>query len=373
MNYSSIKQKKQYYCIKFGMLKRRINPHNFPSIFKVLDIFKKPSAVYSLAIITIFMMLCIILSKIDLLNPKIIAFNEVKEIQAQLLAASSIIVSLLIAYVISKYFDIQNFRKTELNKFIKLQNRLVQYLNVFYHLGDQLERKYHLKPKYPLDHKKALRDEEYCYNPANRTEKPDACIFTSTLREAGSQSSFFDNYEINRKIMPKGYLKKLESCLSYLSGVLDREKYYKFVLEDLGINEIFWHSDCFSIIKIAENTLFIEKMSLGISPKDERSDWENLEFWRNRIDEAHIILIKMLKLSNYLHDYRANLIRRLLLPLVIISIFGIILPLILLSIQFNEDFEYYLTYMSIAGFLIFFIYIISCVYSELTSVDIQRL
>jgi hypothetical protein len=81
----------------------------------------------------------------------------------------------------------------------------------------------------------------------------------------------------------------------------------------------------------------------------------------------------MLKLTDFLHDYKANLIRKLLRPLVFISIFGIILPLLLLSVQFNEDFEYYLTYMSIAGFLIFFILIISYVYSELTSVDIQSI
>ena len=319
------------------------------------------------------MMIYTISVKIDFLNPHIVSFEEIKGIQAQLLTASSIIVSLLITYVISKFFDIQNFRKSELNKFIKLQNRLVQYLKVFYHLGDQLERKYQLRPKYPLDHNRALRDEEYSNNPDNRAAKPDACIFTSALREAGSQSSYFDDYEINRKIMSKNHLKKLESCLSYLSGVLDRQKFYKYILEDFGVSESHRHSTYFSTINIAEDTLFVKEMAMDISRKNERDDWDNLEFWRNRIDEANVILMKMLKLADFLHDYKANLIRKLLRLLVIISIFGIILPLLLLSMQFNEDFEYCLTYMSIAGFLICFIFIISYVYSELTSVDIQSL
>jgi hypothetical protein len=318
-------------------------------------------------------MVYIISIKIDFLTPQIVPFKEIQEIQVQLLTASSIIVSLLIAYVISKFFDVQNFRKSELQKFIKLQNRLVQYLKVFYHLGDQLERKYRLRPKYPLDHNRALRDEGYSNNPDNRAAKPDACIFTSALREAGSRSSYFDDYELNRKIMSKSHLKMLQSCLSYLSGVLDRQKFYKYILEDFGISENRRHSTYFSTIKIAEDTLFVREMSMDICRKNERDDWDNLEFWRNRIDESNVLLLKMLKLADYLHDYKATLIRKLLRPLLIISIFGIIIPMLLLSIQFNENFEYYLTYVSIGGFLIFFILIIAYVYSELTSVDIQSL
>jgi len=373
MNTPTIREKIHFYRIQIDMWKRRINPHNYPGFFKFFRLIKTPKIVCSLAIFTIFLMLYTISIKIDYLTPTIIPFNEIKQIQAHLLSASSIIVSLLIAFVISKYFDVQRYRTSELNKFIRLQNRLVLYQRAFYHLGDQLERKYQLKPKYFLDHNKALRDYEYSNNPANRAEKPDACIFTSALREFGFQSSNFEDFDLNRKIMSKSYLNKLKSCLSYLWGVLDRQKYYKYILEDLSIDESLRHSSKFSMIKIAENTLFVKEVAMLISPKTEKENWENLEFWNNRINEANTILDKMLKLSNYLHDYKANLIRSLLRPLVIISVFGIILPLLLLSVQFNEEFEYYLTYFSIVGFLLFFILIIGYIYSELTSTDFQRL
>lgn len=355
------------------MWKRRFNPHNYPTIFKLLNFFTSQTVVSSLTIITILLMLWIIYVRVNLINPNIVSFCEIKDLQVQLLSASSIIVSLMIAFVISKYFDIQNFRKTELSKFIKLQKNLTQYLKVFYHLGDQLERKYHLKPKYPLDHKGALKDQEYSNNPSNRGEKPDACIFTSALREAGYYAANFDEYEVNRRIIPKNNLKKIEECLSFLSGVLSRQKYYKYLLEDLEIDESYRHSSFFSDIKIAEGTLFVKEFSMDISPKNERKNWETLEYWNNRIDDAYSIVLKMLILTNYLHDYKAILIRKLLRPLLLISIFGIILPLLMLSIQFTEDFEYYITFISLIGFLLFFIYSIALVYSELTSDNIQRL
>lgn len=354
------------------MWKRQI-PYSHPTFFKIIKFFTARKSVYGISIITIFLMLFVIAIRIDYLNPHLIPILELKQVQSDLLTASSIIVSLLISFVISKYFAIQQFRTSQLKKFVKLQNRIVPYQQAFYQLGHELERKYQLKPKYPLHHLRAYKDMDYSWNRANRELKPDACIFVSALQEFGVGNWDFDDFDLKRRIMPKTYLQKLEKCSTNLFGMLDREKNYKYILEDLGVDETLWHSSYFFDIKIASGTYLVKEYAMKISPKNERDNWEDLDFWRNRIDDANLILDKMLKTSSYLHDYTANLLRTFLLFLVTISIFGIILPLLLLSISFSENFEYYLTYVSIGGFLLFFILILSLIYSELTSIDIQRL
>lgn len=358
---------KKYYN-QYIMWRRHLQ-YSHPNLFNAIKFFRTSNTVYSLTIITICLMLFVIAIKINSLNPNIIPFYEIRQLQSNLLTASSIIISLTIAFVISKYFDIQKFRTSELNKFINLQNKIVQYQRAFDQLGAQLERKYQLNPKYPLDHIKALNDLDYSWNKVDRSLKPDACIFTSAFRQFGARYWEYDDFDLKRKIMPKSLLKKLEICATNLFGMLDREKNYKYILEDLGINQTLNFSD----IKIAQYTYLVKEEAMQISPKKERDSWENLDFWRDRIYEANTIVDKMLKISLYLHDYKAKLLRRYLRFLLMSSIFGIILPLLLLSLTFSEGFEYYLTYVSIGGFLLSFILILALIYSELTSIDIQRL
>ena len=297
------------------------------------------------------------------LNIHLIDNQEVDNILKVLLSASSIIVSIIIGFMVTKYFDIKKFRLEMLNKFIKLQSSLNEYQNAFYWLADQLSRKYPIDPKYPIDYRKLKADPNFWQDDKN---KPYGSLFVRSLREFGVHHWEFRDFEIDNKIMSKNYLLLINEAITDVNGTLTRYKHYKYVLSDFGLPQ----KQDLSLSNIADESLGVKYHALRISPKDEKNNWKNLEFWYNRIIEATDITEKMINLLPFIHDYKAKTIKRPMVFLILASFFGIFIPLILLSFVINILFEYVLMYVSVIGFLICFLILIGILYREITSTKI---
>ncbi|MCK5476878.1 MAG: hypothetical protein KAI55_03075 [Candidatus Aenigmarchaeota archaeon] len=293
---------------------------------------------------------------ISLINEK-----EIDNILKILISASSIIVSIIIGFMVTKFFDIKKFRLDMLNKFISLQSKLNEYQNAFYWFADQLSRKYPIDPKYPTDYRKLKADLKFWEN--YEENKPYGSLFVRSLREFGLHHWEFRNYEIDNKIMNKEYLLLINEAITQVNGTLTRYKHYKHVLSDFGLPQ----RQDLSLSNVADESLGVKYHAMRISPENEKNDWKNLEFWYDRVIEATDITEKMINLLPFIHDYKAKTIKIPMIFLMFASVFGIIIPLLLLSLVINNQFEYFLTYSSITGFLLCFIVLIRILYKEVTS------
>lgn len=312
-------------------------------------------------IIILILLVLLVYKNWNWLNISLIDSQEIDSILKVLISASSIIVSIIIGFMVTKYFDIKKFRFEILNKFINLQSKLNEYQNAFYWFADQLSRKYPVDPKYPIDYKKLKADQSFWEN--YEENKPYGSLFVRSLREFGVHHWEFRDYEIDNKIMSKKYLLLINEAITDVNGTLTRFKHYKHVLSDFGLPQ----QQDLSLSNVADESLGVKYHAMRISPDDEKSNWENLEFWYNRVIEATDITEKMINLLPFIHDYKAKTIKIPIIFLMSASVFGIIIPLFLLSLVINSQFEYFLTYCSITGFLFCFIVLVRILYKEVTS------
>jgi hypothetical protein len=169
--------------------------------------------------------------------------------------------------------------------------------------------------------------------------------------------------------MSKEYLLHINECITQTNGTLTRFKHYKYILSDFGLPQ----RQDLSLSKIADESLGVKYHAMRISSDDDKKNWQNLEFWYNRIIEATDITEKMINLLPFIHDYKAKSIKNPMIFLIIASFFGIIIPLILLSLNINTSFEFYLTYISLAGFIVCFVSLLRILYNEVTSTKILSL
>jgi len=318
--------------------------------------------------ITSIFWLVILYNVICLLNPSLIPLCQKNEIQSMLLTASSIIFALVATFVISKFFNIQKYRLSFLNKFLELQISLVKYQRALFYLGDQLEQKYTLFPTEYKNWQKLMEDGAFKNDPI---KKPFSRIFTLALKDFGRGFFSYSDTDLQRKIMGKPELETSHNSIEFLHGFLTDADLFREVFSELNISDPYNYN--FQRIRIAEDTLGLKEYASEIAQETDRDRWEYLDFWDYRISEASTIVKKMLVYTEVLHDYKAEMMQKIMLLLMGLSMFGIIIPMILLSFIFNPVLEWYVTYISIAGFLETFLLIIIFLYDELTSTDIFRL
>lgn len=301
----------------------------------------------------------------DWINPQFINFIYLDELLKTLITASSIIVSIIIGFIVSKYFDIKQIRIKMLDKFVELQTKINEYQNAFYDLADHMARHYKIDPKYPINYHKLMRDMEFIEDEKN---KPFAALFIRSIREFGYFHWDYSDYDIKNNLMDKHYILHLDESIKYVVGVLSRFKHYKYVLEDLSLPK----NQNLDSIKIVNSDL-IKYYALKISPENEKSNWDYFGFWHNRFEEANELIEKMINLFPFLFEYDASTIKKPMIYLIIGAFSGIIIPLLLLAIEINIILKLTLTYFVLLIFIFCFLKLISLFYSEITSKKIHYL
>lgn len=318
--------------------------------------------------LTIFCGLWLLIAGIEFLHPTMVPLCHINEIQSMLLTASSIIFALMGTFVISKYFGIQKYRLSYLDKFLELQISLIKYQKALFYLGDQLERRYSLYPAEYNNWQKLMEDGAF---KNDSTKKPFSRIFVLCLKDFGKISLSYSDTDLQRKIMGKNELESSKTSIEFLRGFLTNPDFFRELFSELRIST---YSYDFQRIPIADDSWGLKEYASKIAQETDRDDsWEYLDFWETRVTEASTIVKKMLDYTAILHDYKAEVMKKLMFLLLGLSIFGILLPMILLGFIFNSIFEGYLTYISLIGFLGIFVLIILLLYDELTSTDICRL
>lgn len=354
----TLRCKYQYNKAKYQMWKRRINAHNYPKLFRFIEIISDSRVLKGFSLLLIIIVALVTYFNLDYIDPKLLPIAKLESIQSSLLLASSILVAILIAFLVSKFFETTKYRNEKLKEFVSLQDNLVKYMEALYYLGDSIEREFDLKPRYPFDLKKTFRDVEYM---EDRSKKPDACAFVVGLRCFGRGFSDITEFSVSRTILSKKTIFNKKYCIDQLEGLLSRQKHYKYILEDLGFEIQALHH-----VKILEEYSIVRHFVDLISPYNEKDSWQYLDFWENRIEEAGKIMEKINHISPYIHGFKDKVIRTQMRLLMIASTFGIFSPLILIGFNFSDKFEFYYTYISFFMFLLTFSIIMAKLYYEIS-------
>jgi hypothetical protein len=274
-----------------------------------------------------------------------------------LLTAASIMISLIISYLISKFFAIKEERREVINKFRDLQYNFQPYQRAFYDLKEHLYRRFNFNFQLGTPYKEVLRNLDW-----NDENVPASGIsFVRALSELSDDLFYFNDFDVDYRIIPKEQLLRYDEALSQLEGTLARRKHYKYLLRDFSLNE---QGDLENNIVNSE-TPFVKISASKIAKKDEMSYWRTLEFWQTKFEEAHRLVLIMLNHIDFIQNYKANLLKRNVFILIISSLGGIFMPLAIMF--FNIPYQHIIFKY---GFIIFVLGFISTLYNlsiDLTS------
>lgn len=321
-----------------------------------------------LLVLTICFVLIILLLNFNLIQchySEHICMKTISNMQVNLLQASAIIVSIIITFVVLRFSENKAFRAEKLRRFTQLQDQMVCYQEAMYQFGSQLETRWGLKPKYRNDRWKNIRDTEFSQTVEN---KAYACMFTTSLQRFGSDYQKYRDYETNQRILPKEKIKEMNEILGDLVAILSTQNDLNSILTDLGYPAGTLSDSAH--IQIASDTGGLEYYAAKIDNPNENGDYITLEFWDNKINEAYEISQKLLNLTQFIHDYKSIEIKNLMLILITASLFGIFLPLLLISFNFNYITSSLMTFAALIGFLTCFIIALIKIFSLVTRIDI---
>ena len=270
--------------------------------------------------------------------------KELKENLNVLLTAASILIALTISFLISKYFAINQERRDIVNKYRNLQYEFQPYQRAFYDLKEHLYRRFKFNFQFGIPYRKVLHNLDW--NDPN--VHASGISFVRALSELSDDLFFFNDFDVDFRIIPKEQLLKYDCALGHLGGTLARSKRYEPLLEDFSLDK----GKGLDNNIINSTTIFIERSASKIAKNDEMSYWKTLEFWQTKFAEAHRLVSIMLNYVDFIQNYDAKFIKKGVFILIISAIGGIFTPLILLF--FDVPFFYILMKYGLILFILSF-------------------
>lgn len=352
------------------LLKRQINNEKFDKIFTffrrldrktedILEFITRKKHIFLIIILNLILFIALLF----LFKHYFIFEDYVKKLPS-LLTAASIMISLTIGYLISKFFAIKEERRAVINKFRDLQYQFQPYQRAFDNLREHLYRRFPFEYKHSIPYKKLISMPEFwegenipCYG----------ISFVRALFELTGDLFYFNDFDVDHRIIPKEQLLKYDEALSQLEGTLARRKHYKYLLKDFALDE---QKDLDNNIVNSE-TPFVKISASKIAKEGEMSFWKTLEFWQIKFEEAHRLVLIMLNNIDFIQYYRANPLRENIFILLLSSIGGIFMPLILMF--FNVSNSFVIFKYGLILFILGFVSILYNLSTELTSKSVYNL
>lgn len=279
-----------------------------------------------------------------------------------LMTATSIIVAILVGYLFIRFSNIREIRRERLDRYIELQEELYPYQEAFYKLAISLGKQHDIQLQWERDYFELLKDIKFL---EDDSRKPNATLFIRALERVGKRHWDYRDPEISRKLIAPEELDSIKECLTALSGTLCREKHYKPVLSELGVT-----LDDFSKIVITYNGDPSLKKCVEKLDNESNMGVDSLAFWEVKINKALDITERMWSNAGHIFFYTAKKLKILFGELSSVMIFGLFLPLIVLSFKCPMSTSYYLSYASLVGFILSFVSVIITIYKEISSKQI---
>lgn len=317
------------------------------SWFSYLDVIK-------LLLALIFCFDIYLLLKIRVINLK--SYDQIRSVFPVLISSSSIIVSILVGYFLNKYSEVRSITKNLKSRFIKLQTQLYPYLQAFDWIAGDLVNRFNIDAQYPKPYYTLRADPKFW---ENDKLKPSATIFVRDLYESSRQYYYYRDYETDRKLISGTMLFSITEHLSNLSSTLGRRKHYKYILRELGFDE---NAELANVI-IANPAGGFKNIADRLDPNP-KVRWDSLSFWEDQINNSLEIVEKMIANQGFRHPLFVTYFRSIFIFLGLVLFFGTLLPIFLLSFSLPLIIDYFLSYVSVIGFIPSLIAILLKLFSE---------
>lgn len=266
------------------------------------------------------------------------------------ITSASIIVALIIGFLFNSFFNIKQIRLEKLSRFSELQKRLIPYQRAFYIWTDQIRRRNEkIDFQLGIPYMQLRKSIDFWEKNSNAY----AIDFVKSLYEVGSKWWEIPDFEKTHSIVNEENLKNMYEGIIEANGLLTRRKHYKHIFRILGWKD----TDDFNAITVADSSLGMEHLVKPLLTK-KTDNWRVLEFWYAKIDEATDILERMISNGRFVYSFVSKDIKKLSYYLLLISLFGVIIPLLLIllaELPLQLSIMTFFTNLSITGFLVFFI------------------
>lgn len=320
---------------------------NHPKI-SLLDLYK------------IFLSVIFVLDIYLLIKVKIISIQcseKLFEIFPLLVGSSSIIVSILIGYLFTRFSELKTFAKERFNRFVLLQKELNKYQEAFYWFSEAISQKFKIERQIPKSYDSLLKNIDFW---EDDKQKPSSTLFARDFYEVGKDYIDFQDYELQINIIPENRIDQIWNIVSNIGGTLGRYKHYRHVLEELGLNP----DAKFESIKIVDDILGVRIHAEKLKPYPILA-WDSLAFWEEQVNNAIDIVERMKANPIKIHPVVVSSFKLIFILLVCVLVFGTIIPIIISSLQFPKVFSYLLSYLSIIGFIPTLITVLILIYREI--------
>lgn len=293
--------------------------------------------------------------------------SDINTIQSSLLTSSSIIIPIFFSYVLMKYSTVSKLRFEKLQQYIEYQSKILPLLEKFRSFAGCFKKTYGITISDNRKYDELWSDPEFR---CNMEIMPfSQILYKSSLFLAGNLINYCtDILELlkensNKEKIPKDVLLAKKECLDFLFYHAFSTGYLTELFKELKIPE---HQSEQS------NNVFILRECPEYGPDFVYShiideDFRKVEYWENQIGICLDIVEKMNHLLPFLDDYDSKTIKQMTLTLSIMALFGIVLPLILISVSLGIMLEQIITLFSVAIVIIGIGYLIWGFYKEITT------
>lgn len=285
------------------------------------------------------------------------SYEKLFEIFPLLVGSSSIIVSILIGYLFTRFSELKTFTKERFNRFVLLQEELNKYQEAFYWFSEAISRKFKIERQIPKPYDSLRKNIDFW---EDDKQKPSSTLFARDFYEVGKDYLEYRDYELKRNIIPENKIEQIWNSITNIGGTLARYKHYHHVIEELGLNP----DAKFESIKIVDDILGVRVHAEQLKPYPTLA-WDSLAFWEEQVNNAIDIVERMKANPIKTHPIVISSFKMIFILLVFVLVFGTIIPIIISSLNFPRTVSYLLGYLCIIGFIPTLITVLILIYREI--------